>query len=64
MHLLIGFMLDPRGQLKSLENSGLLIAAPITRLSYGACVSFIIGYKSRKNDLEAHHVFAKDNQNS
>lgn len=41
-HFLIGFMGDPRGQLKVSENSFMLLMLPITLNEPGACTSVVI----------------------
>ncbi len=58
-HFFTGFIGDPGGQLKALENSAVLDSVPMTRYSLGVCGSLRSCSFSASGVFTEHHTWAK-----
>lgn len=58
LHLLVGFIGEPLGQLKALENSFELDSGPSTRMTPGECTDERILDNASSGRMEPHQICA------
>lgn len=58
LHLFVGFIGDPSGQLYALAKSFELESGPMTRMIPGECTEDLIFVRASSGRIDPHHIWA------